>query len=252
MAGDAQDFRFRIGAYSPDSMPMARLADYLRELATLLGEPAAVHLVSLEAGSTVVVHRVDPEAVPKVRERATAVAHRRGHRDAMRAYRTINNMLRHDNSDGALQEPSGAELIQFPGINEMERYGTVTQQCVIEGEVVRIGGTRERVPITLQSENELITDCYTSRATAKRLAAYLFEPVQLFGSGRLARDAEGTWKLEHFSFDTFSELDDRPLSNMVEALRAIPGGEWSENALDELRLIRYGTPPAVSTQNGSA
>jgi hypothetical protein len=139
---------------------------------------------------------------------------------------------------------------RFPGIQEVEQYGTVTQQCVVDGEVVRIGGTRERVPITLRSEDELITDCYTSRTTAKGLAAHLFEPVRLFGSGRFAREEdEGTWKLEYFVFERFEPLSDQPLSSVIEALRAIPGGEWGETALDELQLIRHGPPPG-SVQNG--
>lgn len=247
MAG-GEEFRFRIEPYTPETIPMARLADYLHQLAAMLGEPKAVHFVRLETSSTVVVHQVEREAVPKVRERAQAVARRQGSRDAMRAYRNINHLLRQDNGAGVLEAPTGAEIIRFPGIQQVERYGTVTQQCAVDGEVVRVGGTRDRVPITLRSEEEIIADCYTSRATAKRLAAHLFEPVRLFGSGRFAREDEGSWKLEYFSFEHFVRLTDEPLSSVIEALRAIPGGEWGDNALDELRLIRHG--PSEGKQHG--
>jgi hypothetical protein len=249
MVDGGEEFRFRIEAYTPETIPMARLAEYLHELAAMLGEANAVHFVRLEASSTVVVHKVEHEAVPKVRDRATAVARRQGSRAAMRAYRAINRMLRKDNGAGVLQAPTGAEIIRFPGIQEVERFGTVTQQCSVDGEVVRIGGTRELVPITLRSEEELIADCYTSRATAKRLAAHLFEPVRLFGNGRFAREDEGSWKLEYFAFENFARLTDEALSSTIEALRAIPGGEWGEDALDELRFIRHGSA-AMSTQNG--
>jgi hypothetical protein len=248
MADSGEEFRFRIEPYTPETIPMARLAGYLQELAAILGETTAVHFVRLEASSTVVVHRVEHEAVPKVRDRASAVARRQGSLPAMRAYRNINRMLRQDNGQGVLQAPTGAEIIRFPGIQEVERYGTVTQQCAVDGEVVRIGGTRERVPITLRSEVELIADCYTSRATAKRLAAYLFEPVRLYGHGRFAREDDGAWKLEYFVFETFTKLTDEPLSSVIQALRAIPGGEWGENALDELHVIRHG--PTEDAQNG--
>jgi len=40
--------RFSIRAYDPDRMPMARLSEYLAELASVLGETHAVHFVSLE------------------------------------------------------------------------------------------------------------------------------------------------------------------------------------------------------------
>ena len=65
--------RFEIGAYSPTTMPMARLARYLDNLATVLGETRSVHLVSVDEGSTVPVLAVDPEAYSKVRQRTDEV-----------------------------------------------------------------------------------------------------------------------------------------------------------------------------------
>jgi hypothetical protein len=242
-----EEFRFRIEVYSPGTIPMARLAEYLQELAAILGETKAVHFVRLESGSTVVVHKIEQEAIPKVRDRAYAVARNCGPREAMRAYGKINRMLRADNGVGALQEPTGAEIIRFPGIQEIDRFGSITQQCSVDGEVVRIGGTRERVPIMLRSGEELIADCYTGRVTAKKLATHLFEPVRLFGTGRFIRDDTGTWKLEHFDFDSFIPLIEPPLSSIVAALRAIPGGEWGDDALDELQYIRHGP---MDVQNG--
>ncbi len=56
------EFRLKIDAYSPKTIPMASLASYMNDLARLLGELASVHFVRLEEGSTVLVH----EAVPDV------------------------------------------------------------------------------------------------------------------------------------------------------------------------------------------
>jgi hypothetical protein len=78
-------------------MPMARLAEYLAELALMLGERPAVHFVRVEAGSITVVHTVEAEAIPKVRERVQTVGSGTAPPDAMRAYRSINKMLRDDN-----------------------------------------------------------------------------------------------------------------------------------------------------------
>jgi len=46
------EYRFKIDAYTPDTMPMSRLAEYMRELSEMLGEPSAVHFERLEPGST--------------------------------------------------------------------------------------------------------------------------------------------------------------------------------------------------------
>jgi len=242
-----EEYRFRIDAYTPETLPMARLAEYLHQLALILGEPKAVHFVSLVEGSTTIVHKIESEAEPKVRSRVRAVARRQAPPEAMRAFQNINRLLRADNGVGALEDPGGAEIIHFPGREEVTRFGSITQQCSVDGEVIRLGGTRERVPITLRSEDELIADCYTDRATAKKLAARLFEPVRLFGTGRFVREDSGAWTLEYFVIDRFEPLSDEPLSSVIIALRAIPGGAWDENALEQLRLIRHGPG---ETRNG--
>ena len=235
-----REYGFVIEAYTPETVPMHRLAEYMRELAVMLGETQAVHFVRLEGGSTILVHTVEAEAVPKVDARAKAVARREAPAEAMRAYQAINRMLRGDNGKAVYRETSGAEIIRFPGIDDVTSFGTITQQCAVDGEVIRVGGTRKNVPIVLRSENELITNCYTSRATAKELAMHLFEPVRLQGTGRFIREDRGGWKLEYFRIVSFSSLSDEPLSSVVTALRAIPGGEWGEDALEQLQFLRHG------------
>jgi hypothetical protein len=63
------ELRFKISAYTPDSIPLARLGQYVADLGAMLGEPSEVHFARLEQGSTVIVHRVKAEALPKVVER---------------------------------------------------------------------------------------------------------------------------------------------------------------------------------------
>ena len=72
----AVELRFKINAYSPTTMPMVRLARYLDNLATVLGETNSVHLVSVEEGSTVPVLTVDWEAYPKLRQPFQGARHK--------------------------------------------------------------------------------------------------------------------------------------------------------------------------------
>ena len=53
------EYVLRIDAFTPDTMPMARLAEYLGALARLLGHAEHTHFVRLEEGSAKLVHRVD-------------------------------------------------------------------------------------------------------------------------------------------------------------------------------------------------
>jgi hypothetical protein len=238
-----EEFRFTIDAYSPETMPMARLAEYLAQLAIILGETNAVHLVRLEAGSTTVVHKIEWEAVPKVRNRAASVRRGDGPLDAIRANRKINQLLRDDNGVGILSEEA-AEIIRFPGreLSE-EKFESVRQQATIDGEVIRIGGSQKNVPIILQSEDQELSGCWAPRAIAKRLAVKLFEPVRLFGRGRWTRDSGGKWALDHFTVDNFQELRDEPLSKTIAGLRKI-AGRWENSSVDELLTLRHGPETA--------
>lgn len=236
---DGDEFRLKIAAYTPDTMPMERLAKYLAELALMLGESASVQFVRLEGGSTSVVHRIAREAVPKIKDRTSAVRRGLGPRDSVRAYRKINKMLSDDNGSAVWgQEETDAEIIVFPGKDDAEeQVKGISQTGSLDGEVIRIGGTQKAVPITLKCEQEEISGCYASKAVAKLLGRRLFEPVRLFGTGRWNRDDEGKWKIDLFRVESFKPLRDIPLSKALNELRAIQT-DWDASAFEELHLIR--------------
>lgn len=240
-----EEFRFRIDAYTPETIPMERLAEYLADLAVLFGESKAVHFVRLDEGSVVPVVKVEREAVPKVRERVQRVAWGAGTSEAQRAYSNINKRLREDNAVGAVQEPAGAEIIRFPGREqEGEEFIAVRQQGTLDGEVIRVGGRGEVIPVTLQSERRIFSYCFAKKPTAKSLARRLFEPVRLFGIGRWTRDRRGLWNLDNFVIDRFQVLHDEPLSAVLAGIRSIEGGEWGPDSIAELRDLRQGTDEA--------
>ena len=118
--------RFKINAYSPTTMPMARLARYLDNLATVLGETNSVHLVSIEEGSTVPVLKIDWEAYPKLRHRANEVRNREGSAHVLKARRAIEDDLAADNAESAeLVDEEGARILRFAGATRVEEpeYG---------------------------------------------------------------------------------------------------------------------------------
>lgn len=241
------EFRFWIDAYSPRTIPMARLAEYMVQLATMLGEENAVHFVKLEPGSTSIVHRIQDEALPKVRDRARAIRARSAPRDALRAYETVNRMLREDNGTGAVKD-SDDVIIPFPGReNVEEKYVSIRQHGSIDGKVMRIGGPQKWVPIILQSEEEAIAGCWADRLIAKRLGLLLFEPVRLHGYGKWNRDANGKWSVQEFIVESFEALNDEPLSEAVGRLRSI--GAFSDVTADDIEALRR--EPQESANGGT-
>ncbi|HNS35719.1 MAG TPA: hypothetical protein PKI70_06375 [Mesotoga sp.] len=233
------EYRFKIEAYTPDTFPMARCADYLCELANMLGESPYVHFVGLRSGCVEIAYSVDNEAVPKVTERIETIKRGQGTVTEMKAYKRINTMLREDNGRGAIIEDNNAKIIEFPGKEEEAlRLASVKQQGKMDGEVIRIGGSKDIVHITLEIEGKEISGFITKRTIAKELAKNLFEPVRLYGEGRWERDEEGEWNLKSFRVDRFEVLKESKLSNTVLELRKFKG-EWGKNALKELLDLRH-------------
>jgi len=211
---------------------------YLAELATLLGESPYVHFVRLDPGSTVIVHKIDMEAVPKVIERTEAVRQARGTVSEMNAYRHINRMLLEDNGTGVLVGKRNVEIIRFPGKEyEKLKVSSVQQHGAIEGEIIRIGGSRGVVPILLDIEGRELSGCHAKRPIAKELAKNLFEPVRLYGEGRWDRSPDGEWNLINFMVNSFEVLENKSLSETVIALRGLEG-KWGKDSLYEILKYR--------------
>ena len=241
-------YRFKIDAYTPATIPMARLAQYMGQLATLLGERDGVHFRGLTKGSTILNARVDREAAPKVHNRVVAVRAGDASAEAQRDFNALNTLLRADNAIGVLRDAAlrGAVIIRFPGRELTEEKFTVRQQGSIDGFVTGIRGRDTTIHVTLQSEGRQISGCETTRAIAKQLGVKLFEPVRLFGRGRWVRDADGEWTLEHFRIESFEPLQDTSLTDALATLRDIPT-EWGDDAYNELIEGRKGPG---STKNG--
>jgi hypothetical protein len=75
---------FYIDAYSPNTIPMAKLAAYMADLAALLGREHAVHFAGLEPGSTKLAARVEFDDVPKLTARLRDIARDKPPKDAVK------------------------------------------------------------------------------------------------------------------------------------------------------------------------
>jgi hypothetical protein len=242
-----QEYRFKITAYTPTTIPMERLAEYMLELAILLGRTEHVHFVRLNKGSTVLVHKIDPEAIPEIEDRVAGAREGEGPSDAIRAVRNINQKLREDNGSGVLARgPRGATIIKFPGKEEKDLdFGVISEEGSLDGIVNRVGGDSDPCPIHLKSSDGTETYlCDVDKALAKELAKYLFDTeIRVRGIGRWIRDEKGVWSLERFRIKSFELLDDLPLPSVIANLRTVPGGEWSslDDPWAELDRIRNGS-----------
>ncbi|WP_446830936.1 hypothetical protein [Candidatus Foliamicus sp.] len=240
----AAEYRLAIDAYTPETMPMSRLAEYMGDLARLLGEHKRVHFSRLEDGSTVLVQTVEPEAVPRVRNRIQALTSKSqdASEDAVKAFAKLNRKFADDNATGSLREKGGTDVVQFPGREDSRTmaFGAFNQQGVLDGVLIRIGGRDDAVPVHLQ-DGETIHVCSATRHLAKKLALHLFGPtLRVTGQGRWKRGKSGRWAMERFRINSFEQLDDAPLGEVVQELRRVEGSRWKniDNPSAELRRLR--------------
>ena len=246
-----QKYRYRFviaESFTPDTLPMWRLAAYMSDLADLLGEKPSIHFVQIESGSAVLVQDVDHAAYPKVRTRVHAVKRGDAAPDAQRAYDSLDRRLAADNASGALMEGQTAlqtpgRVLEFPGrtkVVELE-YGPITQAGSLQGSVIVVGGESDPVPVHLQ-DGDTVHICRARRQVAKGLAGHIFGcAVRVSGNGRWLRDSTGVWVMRSFQITSFAVLEDSTLSTVVAKLRQIPG-KWKEkpDSTGVLRALRTG------------
>ncbi|MCC6263032.1 MAG: hypothetical protein IT169_05590 [Bryobacterales bacterium] len=234
-------YELHIDAFTPLTISMARLAEYMADFAELLGCQDQVHFDGLREGSLVVTSRVEPVAQNKVRRRLEEVRYGNGPKGALKAYRSIDNRLLEDNAAGKIVQ-SAAELLPFPGRTRVveQSLGPVEQAGTLDGEVIQIGGRDETINVHLRVGEDVL-HCVTTKAIARRLAQHLFgPPVRLNGVGMWSRSEPGGWTPRKFTIQDFDTLDQTSLPKLFENLRAKlgPGPNGRPNPAAFLRELR--------------
>src|SRR5664280_1922907 len=229
-------YELYIDAFTPETIPMARLADYMASFAELLGYGEHVHFGKPKPGSLRVAARVDEIARRKVDKRVDEVRYGGGPQPAQKALRDLDDKLAEDNAVGRIVRGK-AKLIEFPGRTRHveEQLGT------LDGEVIQIGGRDETINIHLKAGGQYLPPCVTSKAIARRLALHLFgAPIRVRGTGTWARMESGTWVLKKFEIVDFETLDETPLSKLFDGLRArlAPPEGGRMNPIDLMRQLR--------------
>ncbi len=243
MAG--YEYNFQIDVFTPDTIPMARLAQYMAALADLVGFKESTHFVRMDAGSTRLVSRVDAQDAPKVDTRLAAVTSLDPPQGSAKAFKTLDDMLAEDNAVGEITGPEGAVIIPFPGRTRPKAltFPAFRQEGSIDGQIVSIGGRDKTAHIILQDGAISYSNIELPRGVARDLAKYLYGPkIRLFGNGRWERHPDGAWKLLSFTVNRHEVLDDAPLSNVLTDIRAEPGNGlmMGEGIYAELMSLRLG------------
>lgn len=233
---------FRIDSLSPESLPMGRLADYLKELSALYGSYEHVHFAKIAKGSVQLLARIDEPAAQAVKAQLRLVRSSTCATEAAKAYQALDRLLRSDNAVGTIFEASGNNILEFPGRTKPAFTPlTIFQTTTVDGVVIKIGGRDETIPVLLKAqEGDTIRGQVKGYALAKELAKhYLEAPIRVHGLGKWTRDETG-WTLEQLSIQSWETLDVLPAHEVLSNLRKIERNEWAQHAdpMVEWRKLR--------------
>ncbi|WCM19518.1 hypothetical protein NDK50_19200 [Paraburkholderia bryophila] len=226
-----EHLNFKIDNLTPETLPMARLAQYLAQLSILYGNDDSVHFEKLRKGSAIVQVRVENPAFPKVSQRLQSVRAGEPEPEIQKAFRTIDRLLKADNAVGTITGSGKAKLLVFPG-REVPNIDPITvyQHTTIDGVVIRIGGRDETIPVAIQDREGTVINCeIRGRVQAKQLSHhFLAETLRVSGNGKWSRTQSGAWLLESLVIQSFEVLDDADLGDVVAALRGVENNGWAD------------------------
>lgn len=238
---DLERFKFTVPGYSPETMPLDRLMEYLRELGVVLGNPGDLHLVGVEKGSTRPVLAMRHDVAVKARHHAREVAEGGGSARRREAYHSIRRMVAQDGGKPAvLKAPRGAIILKFLsvdiGLDQV--INALRQPTSIEGTLVRIGGIGENAQLLIQDmDGRVIAGCTASRTVAQAMAHLIYHPIRVSGIGSWHRTEEGKWEVARLHVQTFEPLDEAELEDVVAKLQGL-NVSWPEDTIDQLQAIR--------------
>jgi hypothetical protein len=245
MANNRIEYRFVLDAYTPETIPQAKLAQYLADLSELYGEQRCVHFVKVDSSSLAIVSAVEADADMEVSDRLRHADSDAASPDVKKAYQSLTKLIS-DDGGVAYIEKNSARVLEFP-TGQLRRqqlaYGPFWQQGHLNGMVILLGGKTDRVSVKILDANGETHTCKADRAVAKRLRDFLFSehPIRVIGQGRWRRETDGRWHLEQFDITDFEQLSDEPLTDTVARLRAIEA-RWKErpDPLAEIEELRRG------------
>jgi hypothetical protein len=220
---------FRIDSFTPETLPMARLAEYLAELASLYGSEERVHFDKIKKGSAILQVLVEEQAFPKVYQRLQSVKTGDPDLDAKRAYRNLDRLLRDDNAVGFISRERGGKVLDFPGRKApTPEVFTISQPTTVDGVVIKIGGKDETIPVTLRDQEGKVINCQVrGEAHAKELSRHYLEgPIRAHGVGKWVRYANGAWEIDTLHIQSWEPLDTTALDDVLKELKNVTGNGW--------------------------
>lgn len=232
---------FQIDKYTPETLPMVRLVEYMTQLVRLFGNENDVHFDEVSEGSAKLAINVDEDAIEPVNRRVSGARLHEAPADVADSIRKIDELVARDQTIAnlylAANDGAYLEVAHFGGRveNAPKTYGPFSQPTTIDAFLRWAGGKVPHAKLIPLEGRKITADC--THEMAKDLGHHLYEWLRFQGEGKWFRDARGRWELRLFSITSFVQVQNESLVDAVERFRAIRGAEW-DKMKDPLAFIR--------------
>lgn len=222
-----QTITLHLDGTSPEQLSMTRLAEYLRELSTLLGYRESVHFEGVSQGSACLNALVEDDKYQAVVHQACLAAAGEGARRAQKAYQQLASLMEEDRVDGTLLNGT-AQVLEFPKAKTAAPPVVIRKKGSVQGRLYFVGGKDETILVRLEGATGESLLCEVGTALAEQLGSLLFKPVRLHGEGVWESRPNGGWRLKKLQAHSFDRLENGTLKSGIKKLRALSAGGVSE------------------------
>lgn len=239
-------YELHVHGTRPRDLTVEALGELLQLTSALLGSEESLRFYKVAPGSACVQVLVQEPALQATHLRLVKSRSDLVQDDSKRTpAKKLDDCLYRRGWHAEVRRRDGVQLLAFPGATvprpEVPER-TVLQHDSLVGTVIRIGGRDDTVPMQLQLTDGTYVDVTVKgRDLARRLARLIWDKdIRVSGLATWKRDTEGNWSCSGMLVDSFEEVSNQPLSEMLKDLRQVEGNKWHtlEDPIAEWQNIR--------------
>lgn len=231
---DANELVFELKGKTPDQMPIARLAAYMKEFAALLGGKEPPMFSAVRRGSTCIAATLPASGgMSAARKRVYEASKGFGPKEAQKAFDALTALAEADRAPARVLAKSGT-VIHLPRSSNYPRPLSVHERGSITGRLTgmvddKAGGAKARIR---PMDGGPLVFATASGRVADGLGTFFRKYVRIYGFGEWRRNEDGKWLCAGIEISEIHTVDNVNVVEAITSIRELPIA-WSENPFDE-------------------
>lgn len=227
---DDWNFKLRVIGTTPDTIPLERLGEYMKEFAKLLGTSSRPTFAGMknESASTLARVQYPDRALLRIAQSKAEPTSNPG-----RALERIQGLIDSDKFPGAELRDRADNVIYLFKSSSMETPAifTLNQTATIDGIVVGLVGADDTMHLHLRDWMDRdIKLIVTDEVMAREMLQYFRGPTLRVSVNGLWKRTDHGWVPENNKAKVISyeKLDDAPLTDIFKKFAAVPDNGWKQ------------------------